>query len=150
LPSLASGRGGLALSPARCSIREQVQSFFGSLARQRLPCRVRSSLTLGFIHRISQCTRTGSYNTPVREGSVRHQTLDISLQLVFEAQPVISSLQSLRLGEKRLQLMGGVKDAGIRIMSLVGGAGSTVSRWKGNHLFPDPIDMLMERGCQLS
>jgi hypothetical protein len=35
-------------------------------------------------------------------------------------------------------------------MSLVGGAGSTVSRWKGNHLFPYPADMLMERGCQLS
>jgi hypothetical protein len=59
-------------------------------------------------------------------------------------------LQSLRLGEKRLQLIGGVKDAGIRIRSLVGGAGSTLSRGKGNHLFPDPADMLMERGCQLS
>jgi hypothetical protein len=55
-----------------------------------------------------------------------------------------------RLGEKRLQLMGGVKDAGTRIMSLIGGAGSTFSRGKGNHLFPYPADMLMERGCQLS
>jgi hypothetical protein len=41
-------------------------------------------------------------------------------------------------------------DAGKRIRSLVGGAGSTHSRWKGNHLFPYPADMLMERGCQLS